>query len=144
MASNVSDDRCSACGCFLEIRGAWVGESHYDEEAIVSCNNPKCRTNKRPGVGTVQTVDDLPSCFEWKQIAGTHDFENQYGHVVEVVSIDRKPTRCESCQHLCVSPPSREEPYGDVHCGKGHWEGGPFPGDAENDAWKNCPDFTHD
>jgi|GEM_PF-6257296 len=38
-------DRCCCCGCYLEIRGEWVGESHYDDFAIAICNNPRCRSN---------------------------------------------------------------------------------------------------
>lgn len=40
-----SDDasyRC-ACGCFLTVEGAWVGESHYDDFAKVYCSNPRCK-----------------------------------------------------------------------------------------------------
>lgn len=40
-------DRCSCCGCFLEISGDWVGDSHYDAFANAVCNNPKCKSNKK-------------------------------------------------------------------------------------------------
>ncbi len=45
----MSDDfeRCLTCGCYLKITGAWVGESHYDDFAIVECNNPKCKANRK-------------------------------------------------------------------------------------------------
>jgi hypothetical protein len=40
------DYRC-ACGCFLTIEGAWVGDSHYDEWARIYCSNPRCKLNKK-------------------------------------------------------------------------------------------------
>lgn len=46
LAMGDPNERCCACGCFLEIKGAWIGESHFDEEAIVNCNNPKCGSKR--------------------------------------------------------------------------------------------------
>ena len=43
---SVADSPRCACGCFLTIEGAWVGESHYDDEAKVYCSNPKCKLKK--------------------------------------------------------------------------------------------------
>lgn len=38
----------------------------------------------RYGVAVVESVNDLPKSFDWKKVAGTNDYENQYGHIVEV------------------------------------------------------------
>jgi hypothetical protein len=38
----------------------------------------------RKGVMVAESVSELPDCFDWQQVGCSNDYENQYGHIVEV------------------------------------------------------------
>ena len=49
-------------------------------------NNMKTKRTKnhRSGVASLNHISELPPCFDWKKIPNTDDYENQYGHIVEI------------------------------------------------------------
>lgn len=58
--------------------------------------------------------------------------------------------KCISCKFLLCEPPCPDDPYGDVRCLKGYWEGNDTEGrdlylkEGEKDPWKFCKDYTPD
>jgi hypothetical protein len=56
--------------------------------------------------------------------------------------------KCDTCLYLVNIPPQQDQPYPEIFCAKGHWDGGPFEtdsfdlGDPTKGVWDDCKDFN--
>jgi hypothetical protein len=56
--------------------------------------------------------------------------------------------KCDNCLYIVNIPPQQDQPYPEIFCKKGHWDGDPFKtdqfdlGDPTIGLWDDCEDFN--
>jgi hypothetical protein len=50
--------------------------------------------------------------------------------------------KCDKCKNLRYNASCSDQPFSEVWCSKGHWEG-IYDAEPEVDPWKDCADYVY-